>query len=253
MSSNETMNGHIRPASPAPAVGNTQPADDQFDAAAALLRLMVGAVLVGEDELRIRLREWETNTRSTAQAAPARTASDVLRSSFVGMLFETETRMRRGFSTLLERLAFLSDEANLFYTRLTPYLRQTPLDPLRMRLDDILFLAMVTLDRWTERGWIEEQQGRRMARQGTVGMIDELLDYMAHNPEVRRLIEQQGISMADTAVDEVRERTAAADMWLERLAHSLLRRQTGDKAAKPAGSVEASPPAGRIQAPLSAT
>jgi hypothetical protein len=65
-------------------------------------------------------------------------------------------------------------------------------------------------------------------------VIDEVLDYMAKNPEVRQLIEQQGMSMADTAVGEVRERTATADMWIERIARSLLHRPASEETTQPA-------------------
>jgi hypothetical protein len=69
---------------------------------------------------------------------------------------------------------------------------------------------------------------------------------MSRNPEVRELIAQQSMGMADSAVDEVRERSASADQWIERLAHSLLHRPMGEKPAKPAdgGSDGTIPPAG---------
>jgi hypothetical protein len=110
-------------------------------------------------------------------------------------------------------------------------LSQTPLDPVLMRLDEMLYMARVAVDRWTARGWLEEQQSRGMARQATVSVVDELFDYMARNPEVRELIEQQGTSLAGEAVDEVRERTASADMWIERFTHNLLHRSTSPGAA----------------------
>jgi hypothetical protein len=87
---------------------------------------------------------------------------------------------------------------------------------------------------------MEEQQSRQMAQEAVVGVIDELLDYMARNPEVRQLIEQQGMSMADSAVGEVRERTATADMWIERIARSLLHRPASEETA-PTAAI--SPPA----------
>ncbi len=248
--SNEThANGHIRVISPAETAAraeDTQPDDNRFDAAAALLRLLVGGALLGADELRIRLGRWQEATRTPASTqamttmAP-RTTSDSLRYALVGMLFETETRMRRRFSTLLSRLAHASQEAGLFYANVTADMRRTPLDPLRIRLDEMLYRATATVDRWTDRGWIEEQHSRRMAREAAAGVIDELLDYMAQNPEVRQLIEEQGMSMAETAVDEVRERTATADMWIERIARGLLHRPVSEKSTRPEGDASATP------------
>ena len=255
MSNNVQVNGRIQPAAPATVSGGAppEPAGDQFDAAEALLRLLVGGALVGADELQDRLERWQEASYSVAQTTPLRAASDSLRYMFVGMLFETEMRMRRRFSMLRESLSYLADEANLFYTTLTPAMRQTPFEPIRMRLDELLFLTMATVDQWTDRGWIEEQRGRRMARLAATDVIDELLDYMARNPEVRKLIEQQGLDMAESAVDEVRGRTASADQWMERLARSLLHRPVNDKPAKPASSSAILPPATAAQASPTAT
>ena len=239
MSDETNLNGRIRPIAPAEVIDDVPPDSARFDTAAALLRLLVGGALGGMDELRIRLERWQEATQA-------------LRYTLVGMLFETETRMRRGFATMaarFSRFSRLSGEANIFYTTLGSDWHRTPFDPLRERLDDMRFRAMETVDRWADRGWAEEQQGRRMAQQATASVIDELLDYMAQNPEVRHLIEEQGMGMAETAVDEVRERTASADMWIERIAHNLLHRPVTGPLARPADGAETPAPATEADAP----
>lgn len=238
-------NGPRPPNAPTPADGDARPADDQLDAGAALLRLLVGGMLVGADQLRERLRQWEEAARAIplAQTAPPQAASPSLRHALVGMAFETETRLRRGVSRLLTRAVGVADDANLAYTRLTLSARGTPLDRVRGRLDELLFMALTEVDRWSARGAREEQQGRRMAGQATVSVLDELLDYMAHNPEVRHLIEQQGVSLAGEALGEARARTESADQWIERLAHRLLHRPLGDSHGGQAARADASPPA----------
>lgn len=229
------FDSQISPAPPATAEpGSIGLADDTFDAMSSVLRLIIGGLLVGTDELRSRLRQWEETAHSTPSAALLQTVpqslqhaptSASLRYGFIGMLFETETRVRQRFSTALARFARLSEEAEYqFVTTVEPVLSKTPLDPMLMRLDELLFMARAAVDRWTARGWLEEQQSRGMARQATTSVVDELIDYMARNPELRALILQQGTSMAGEAVDEVRERTAAADMWVERVTRGLLRR-----------------------------
>ncbi|MGZ3581595.1 MAG: hypothetical protein ACXWQR_09500 [Ktedonobacterales bacterium] len=236
------VNGQMPPAPPATTErGSIEAAHDSFDTTSAVLRLLIGGLLVGADELRLRLRQWEATAHSAPSATVQQTvpqslrhapAPASLRYAFIGMLFETETRMRQQLSTVLTRLARLSEETEYLYvTTVEPALSQTPLDPVLMRLDEMLFKAGAAVDRWTARGWLEEQQSRGMARQASVSVVDELIDYMARNPEVRELIEQQGVSMAGEAVDEVRERTASADMWVERLTRSLLRRPANHEAA----------------------
>ena len=243
MNNDPHANGHIHIPSASPAETardvqgdpGAQSDDERFDTAAALLRLLVGGALVGARELRLRLERWQQATPDVAstQAVASRTASpsDALRYTLVGMMFETESRMRRRFSIMRRRLARASHEANRFYANAMSDMRYTPLDPLRVRLEEMVYRATMTLDRWADRGRMEEQQSRDMTQEAVVSVIDELLDYMARNPEVRELIEQQGMSMAETAVDEVRERTATADMWIERIARGLLHRPANEETA----------------------
>jgi hypothetical protein len=193
---------------------------------------------VGARELRLRLEQWQQAIPDAAstQAVASRAASpsDALRYTLVGMMFETGSRMRRRFSIMRRRLARASHEANRFYANAMSNMRYTPLDPLRVRLEEIVYRATMTLDRWADRGRMEEQQSQDMTQEAMVSVIDELLDYMARNPEVRELIEQQGMSMADSAVGEVRERTETADMWIERVARGLLHRPASENPAQPA-------------------
>jgi hypothetical protein len=240
MNNDPHTNGHIPSSSVSPAetvrdVQGAQSRDERFDTTAALLRLLVGGALVGTRELRLRLERWQRAipdpTSTQAVASRAASPSDALRYTLMGMMFETESRMRRGFATMRRRLAHASHEANLFYSTVTSDMRHTPLDPLRMRFEEMVYRATMTVDRWADRGRMEEQQSRQMAQEAVVDVIDELLDYMARNPEVRQLIEQQGLSMADSAVGEVRERTATADMWIERIARSLLHRPASEETA----------------------
>ena len=230
--------------------GSITATDDSFEATLAALRLLIGGVLLGAEELRRRLREWEAAAHSVPSATALQTVPQSLRHApgpaslryaLIGMVFETETRMRQRFSTMLERFSRLSEETRyLFVTSVEPTLSQTPLDPVLMRLDEMFYVTRDAVDRWTARGWLEEQQSRGMARRATISVVDELFDYMARTPQIRELIEQQGTSLAGEAVDEVRERTASADMWLERFTRSLLHRPVNHDATMTTG-VSASP------------
>lgn len=238
-------NGSHQSTQAEPVDSDVRSLEDQFAVGPALLRLLFGAMLVGSDELRNRLRRWEETSRApqTAPDASLREDTASLRHALMGLAFEAEISMRRGLSAMAARVARIADEADLFYERIAFSARGTPMEPMWMEFDELLFLAEAAIDRWTARGWLEEQRGRRMAEHAAVSLLDELLDYMAHNPEVRELIEQQSASMAGSAVDEVRGRTAAADQWIERLAHNVLRRSTGEKPSKPADRLDAPPEA----------
>lgn len=267
MSDRAQLNGPSRPTVRLPAAqAHGEPIEDRFDAPAALLRLLVGGALVGADELRIRLHEWEAATHATPPTVSpptpkGPTATAPRRYALIGLLFESESRVRRGFSAVRERLERLSYETESYYDDLyASDMLPTPLDPLLIRLDELLFTAEEAVDRWAARGRSEAERSSRMARLATTSVMDELLDYMARNPEVRALIEQQASSMAEEAVDEVRGRAATADQWVERLAHRVLRRPVGEEhpddtgavnAPQPAAEERAVTPSGAQQAPAS--
>jgi hypothetical protein len=206
----------------------------------ALMRLLVGAALVGGDTLRSRLHQWEASLPATTPPTPAPggMASGLVRHMVLGMVFETEKRLGRGLSTAAHRSGVAT---RFFLGALTRTLQWEPLEPLRLRVDDLLIQWMDTAKRWTASGELEEAQARLMARKALPGVIDEVLDVMTKNPEVRALVEEQGAGLADAAVNEVRERTVSADILAERLVHGLLRR--------PAGTGPLQPPAQPPQEP----
>ena len=57
-------------------------------------------------------------------------------------------------------------------------------------------------------------------------LIEETVTRLAQNPAVTDAIAQQGLGLADEVAGEVRDRSRAADAWLERAALRVLRRRT---------------------------
>ena len=229
----DQTNAAVQPAQPAalPAPAPAQAGDD-FDVALALMRLLVGAALVGGETLRARLRQWEAALPTSAppKEASSGMVSGLVRHAMLGMLFETEQRVGRGLSTA----AYRSGVATRFLLAAAARtLQWEPLEPLRLRVDEMLIEWMETVRRWTAAGELEEEQARWLARKAIPGAIDEALDVLTKNPEVRALVEEQGVSMAGAAVNEVRERTISADVLAERLVHGLLRRPVENGSSAP--------------------
>jgi hypothetical protein len=228
------------PADPNPAVQAAQarstamPAGADFDAVLALTRLLVGGALEGSDELLRRLRRWEASPQLGPLTSPAESQSGRLRHALVGTLFEAEAWARFGVHAA-RRLS--SPFVRLFLTDLPPILRATPAEPLVELGDALAARGQAVLDRWIGVGRDEERRGRRLARLAVSSMLEELLEYLAQNPEVRELIQQQSVGLADAAVDEVRDRSLSADIGLERLVHSMLRRLARERA--PASTAKA--------------
>jgi len=60
-----------------------------------------------------------------------------------------------------------------------------------------------------------------------------LIDEVAQSPAVTDAITQQGLGLADEVAGEVRDRSRAADAWLERAARRVLRRRTTPEPSVP--------------------
>jgi hypothetical protein len=66
---------------------------------------------------------------------------------------------------------------------------------------------------------VDETAARLPQSQALWALIDEV----AQSPAVTDAIAQQGLGLADEVADEVRDRSRAADAWLERAARRVLR------------------------------
>jgi hypothetical protein len=196
--------------------------------------LVLGLALEGGDQLAEHLRRWESAAHTPA-AAHERPASvrDRRRYATLGTL--TETGYRAG--AILRSLSHASNEAA---TRVgggfDDALQRWPFRALRPRLMSLRHDFEETMEEWVDRGRREEEQARRTARYAAAGLVGEVFDYLARSPDVRELLERQGVGMAETAVEDVRERTTAADALVDRFIHTLIRRPA---AAKRAGDHDA--------------
>lgn len=82
------------------------------------------------------------------------------------------------------------------------------------------------LESWIETGRREEQLSRSLVReQAFDDLVNEVLDYLAAKPEIRDLVQDQGVGMAEEVVGEFRSRSSDIDSLLARVADAILRRE----------------------------
>jgi hypothetical protein len=232
---------------PAPADNPTEDSRERFE---TFTRLLIGAALEASDELWVRLKLWQEQVLTAPLPARPERATDRLRFVLVGLIFEAE---ERGAARLRRmQRASMSQTAQLM-KRVTPVGRRMmrgPLRPVGARLDHMLDSTsaqwQAARERWTLRGRVEEQQARLVARQAAASLSDELFNRLEHDRALQDLIQaiitQQGTGLATTAVESARERTQAADDWVERMVHGMLKRpaheqRAGDHPADVAHSV----------------
>jgi hypothetical protein len=210
-----------------------EPGVTSFDPAHAVTRLVVGAALEGSDELMRRLRIWEDAAREKAAATPPRTDTSQaaeFRYAVIGLLLEGETRVRQG----IQRLEQATAQATQRVTRtVDPNGWPAPRSPLGRTLDRFLASRQQDIARWREAGRQAEHEGRLTAQEALATSTHEVFGYMAHEPQVRDLIQEQGVTMAGAALGEVRSRTATADRWVERVVRKALGMQPLEDSATP--------------------
>jgi hypothetical protein len=198
----------------------------------AFTRLLIGAALEASDELWLRLRLWQEQARAATTQARPETAADRLRYALVGLVFEAEERIPARLRQMQQASVHRTER---LMNRVTPVGRRLmagPLRPLRLRLergrDEMGVRLTAARERWTARGRLDERQARLLARLAVTSLTDELFEGLEHNRAMQEfiqdLITQQGTGLATTAVETARERTQAADDWVERMVHGVFKR-----------------------------
>lgn len=237
----------------------------------SLTRLLIGGLEEGLDELQRLLLVWEeeatrmngeppedgrsphparlpatipgpgaTDTAPQAGDAGRDPLHDLLRYAIIGMIFESQEKLTAGarqagrVSRLIGRLSapVIKPVAALGSNWL--------LRPLTRRYAHLVERGASEVERWIARGRREDRYSRTLAWVAFDKTVDEYIEYLTQNPEVKDLVQQQSSSLATEVIEEVRERTVSADTFLEGLARSLLRRLPRSRLPEPPPVVQQS-------------
>ncbi|HRQ41520.1 MAG TPA: hypothetical protein PLD25_26670 [Chloroflexota bacterium] len=212
---------------------------DEFDALESLIRLIVGGGIEAPAELVARLKQWEAQVAATGtpeSLAPMPPATDPLRYALVGLAFATHDQVRSGASRF-GRL--MNASAGRLWRTAQPVTESSLMQPVQRLYKDLVAEGETAVNRWIERGQAEEPRSRLIARQAVNLTVDEIIQHLAENPEVKELVTQQTAGIADDIVGGVRGRTVTADIVLERLVRGLLRRPPREQLPPPAPEVMA--------------
>ena len=199
------------------------PLDDQdappdFDPAIALTRLVLGGAVEGMDQLVDQLKQWEGQTQAELEAINTEELEEIdrLRYALIGFVFESQVRLREEFAKI--------DRDNSFLNGLLEITDNPILRPLHDGIDQLSKRIEADINRWVHLGQAEEQQSRAVARQTIDNVMEDVIDYLARNPDVRDLIQQQSVGIMGNAVDNVRTATTSGDELLERIARRIFGR-----------------------------
>lgn len=202
----------------------TGPNQERIEAMQTVMRLLVGGVLEGAEELNRRLKAARAELELEAAATtvdPDETGLDRLRYALIGTLVQTPEVVQQKLATANR----VSRKATDLVSRVTnPLTSSWVMRPARRRYERFVARGETRFQRLLDRGRAEELSGRALVRRTTANGLDELLDYLAQKPEIRALVQQQSRGMAEEMMGEIRDRSATADALTERIARAILRR-----------------------------
>ncbi len=264
-------------------MSETTPSRDSLERIPLALRLALGSLLESSDELWRYVHESADKARAAVSAdpppAPDEDTGDRLRYLLLGLVFEAEESARRAVTTAPGRLEATARRIGDDLTRLARPLLDNPLAALAQaqgqrladnpwvkvageqaaqtrrawqdRLEQVQLVGEAVVESWIARGRYEERLGRHLSRQLAGRPINEIVDYLAENPHVYKLVEEQlerlrenpepvrelvqnqSVSMAAEAVDELREQGVTADNLIEGFVRRVLRRPAREELPPP--------------------
>lgn len=204
------------------------PADPEFDAYLAVVRLLIGGTVEGAAELVKRLERWESELNAAGappETGEVRSSGDVARYMLVGMALSTADGLRRQ--------AVKAAQASDVFWRMTGSATQPLVNnrltgvvarPLDRAFDRLVSRGQKRINDWVELGRAQEPGARRMARKTYEEVIDEFIGQLAENKELADLVQKKSMGLATEAVDEFRSRTVSADAMAESIVRRILRR-----------------------------
>jgi hypothetical protein len=159
-------------------------------------------------------------------SSPGRRPPPSTRHTFIGFIFEAQSRLGEGLGRLQEAGQDVESRVN---RTLSPVTSSRAFAPIRRRVDVAVRRAQNQIHRWEDLGRVEEAYSRELSTNTVDKLLDSTADYVNQNPHVREfiqdIIQAQSMGMADEAIEEVRERTVTGDILLERFVRSIFRRQ----------------------------
>lgn len=211
----------------------------------SVTRLVVGGLLSGMDALLDRLLTWEVmRMRSRGvdipvsgdqPAAEGESGEPVVpllhyrydqrfentRYAIVGLVFV----IRQGLLEGADRL----DRLQRRVTRRIPFSQPSHRQnfvarTISTRLDDLARRGEHEINRLIQIGRMEGDISRNLVDIAVYNTVDDSLEYLADNPEVKELVQTQSTGLADEFVEEIRERTVSADNFVEGIVRYILRR-----------------------------
>jgi hypothetical protein len=204
-----------------------QPDTPRIGTVRMLMRMALGAAVIGREELKNRFQDKQSNTHIPGaelnRVTPIESEADRTRYAAVGAVANSSEALRK-------RILKISRSSDRSYGRLTraiePVTDSWLLKPLRRRYQRYLDHGDKIVSTWVAAGRREEYLGRQLARETTTESIEEVLDYLADSPEMDELMAQQSFDLVDDILlDNVREGASNTSIVLSNWFNTVILRR----------------------------
>jgi hypothetical protein len=194
-------------------------------------RVLVGLLLLGGDALAQRLREFEEQVEARAavvdeDGTPAdETTWDLVRYLAIGTLMQGQKRIVRGVQ---EGAQLSAGAVGWMAAKLDKWTDNRLMRPLRRPVESRQRKLKHRAGLLIDTGRAEERNSRLLAGYTAEELIDEIMEYVARDPDlallVREQIAAQSSGLAEVVASNTRQATVAADDSVEGVVRHLLRR-----------------------------
>jgi hypothetical protein len=216
---------------PAPQAGSSATGEIEFTAQdyKTALRLLLGAALEANDELRYRLKTWlvavqqrERESGAAFSVSEGRDGSPLLYTAF-GLLLKSADYLNAGASTA----GHVAGRATSLVSRLAkPITHSWVLRPVRRRYHALGRRWDAVVTPLEETGRAKARSSRALVRQEiNEEIVEELLIYLVERSKMREMIEETSAELGSDALTEMRGRSASVDSSLDELVDNILKRQ----------------------------
>ena len=227
---------------------------ESIEAIRLLTALLVGGAIEGADQLVTRLRKYEQELELLAAAEAAQRAAqgqqrpdpstaedelDRLRYTIVGFVFEAQNRLGRGiYSAARVTDSSLETANNLTRPFRNFFLFRPITSRIEERIENLVEYGRESLDRWAASGRELEPRSRDLATRTYEEIVDEFINMLAENEEIKELVATQSIGLVQEVRDNVRGRTVTGDSVVEDLVRRVLRRSPREDLPEPPPEVQ---------------
>lgn len=191
-------------------------------------------MLVANEDMERRLREWDERAREARQAEirehaeharqfgyhavrdPAPAADDPLvtmRYVALGVLVDTRRRLLANGRPLVRMPKPIEDATATVVHALE---QSELLAPARQQFDAYVERGEEQVRYWQALGRREEQYSRLMTRTAVVATVESTVAEVTENPQVVQLVQAQSVGILTEVLEEFRERVVALDILLRR-------------------------------------